>query len=136
MVNPDGPTDAELEHERIDVYARIRSANAHLIERAIEHGVTFQLEEEDTLRITLGAVRHGVYAQRIGQVRINVDRDTDEIVGFVIDRITEYVRDHPDHTGGLTALLPALRRLGVVQIPPQTASTEALRDDFIELVPV
>ncbi|MEX2245595.1 MAG: hypothetical protein WEC75_02820 [Dehalococcoidia bacterium] len=136
MVNkPNRPADEELKRERLEVTERISRANTNLIERVVEQGVRFQLEEDETLRITIGVPPLQFYTQRVGQVRINVDRKSDEIVGFVIERISEYLDDHPVTAGGFHALLPGLRRVGVIQLPPRTPSNESLREDFRELVP-
>jgi hypothetical protein len=129
------PSDAELKRERDEGLKRIQAANVDLMERVVQLGVRFQLDDDDALRITIGSAPSTFYTQRIGQVRINLDRTSDQVVGFVIDRIEDYLRDHPDTTTGFHNLLPVLRQLKVLQVPPETPTTESLRKDFRELIP-
>lgn len=135
MVSQPRPTDDELREERAEGLARIRSANAGLMERAADEGVRFQLDDDGTLRVTIGSAPDGFYAQRIGRVRFNLNRVNDEIAGFVIERIDDYLIEHPHATDGFRELLPALRRLRVVELPPRSANLEVLRESFGELLP-
>ena len=88
MVMPSSrSTDDELRAERIEGLERIRRANADLVDRAINEGVTFQQDDFGALHITIGVLPLACYTQRLGRVRINVDRANDKISELVIDRV-------------------------------------------------
>ncbi|MDP9237796.1 MAG: hypothetical protein M3P30_10475 [Chloroflexota bacterium] len=127
--------DTELREEWLALMDRVRRANTDLIQRAEAEGITFELDDRDTLKITIGELPAMSYTQRSGQVRMNLRSGTDEIVGFTISNITEYAAQHHKEAGGFDDLLPALRVRGTIQLPPGSRGAESMGRDLRELVP-
>jgi hypothetical protein len=127
--------EREIRQERAALWARIHAANTDLIERAEREGVTVALESDDTLRITIGQMPGLFYTQRVGDVAIHMASGSDEIVGFVIVRATEYAEARDRQPAAFADLLPALRRRGVLQMPPRTEAAASMGRDLRGLVP-
>ena len=123
----------KLRAEWDDLMQRIHDANADLTERIEREGLTAEfVEAGDTLRITIGAPGGPTYSQRVGAIKLQLDDETDQIVGVTIAEITAYAASHQE---GLGAMLPALRRFGTIQLPARSAGAELVAQELRELVP-
>lgn len=123
--------EREIREEWLALMDRIHRANDNLTERAERGGVRVELDEHDTLRISIGPRPTMVYSQRAGRVTLHLDSATDEIIGFQIDDVSTY---HA-RQAAIGDLLPALRRLGELQLPPKSRGAERMGHDLTELVP-
>ncbi len=124
---------AEFRAEWVELMQKIHDANADLTARVEREGLTAELSErDDTLQITIGAPGAATYSQRVGAIKLQLDDETDQIVGVTIAEITAYAASHQE---GLGAMLPALRRFGTIQLPARSAGAELVAQELRDLVP-
>lgn len=123
----------EIRKAWLELMEKIHDANTDLIARAEQYGLTAELiEQEDTLKIMLDAPPSTSYSQRVGQVTIKLDDETDQIIGFIVSDVTQYATQHPEQ---FDVMLPALRKFGTIHLPARSQGAERMAQSLRELVP-
>lgn len=126
----------ELGADWLDLVKRIRASEDTLVPRIEREGLLLDYDaEQDRLRILIGGVPAVSYAQGRDHVYLDLDVDDDSILGITIREIATF-----DSVGRLPPavleLLPSLRRLGQIRIPPMSQGSREVAREMREFVPI
>lgn len=119
--------------EALDV---IHEANKDLVERSEKLGLSLDYDDDaDILTITIGERPIDFYTQGLGSVYLDLDLETDKLVGFTIHEFqAAYVKTKAGRRM-FKAMNLTLVAYGSFNFPPDSKGTQKVAEGFRELVP-
>ena len=112
--------------EWLEFMNKIQADGESVFARVQQEGLLLDLDEEqDRLRILIGGVPAAAYSQGRDHVYLDLDIDTDAILGVTIRDFSTYKGDIP-LPRTILELLPALRHIGQLRIPPMSRGSREL----------
>jgi hypothetical protein len=121
--------------EWLDFMNKIQADGESVFERVQQEGLLLDLDDEqDRLRILIGGVPTAAYSQGRDHVYLDLDIDTDEILGVTIRDFSTYKGEIP-LPRTIVELLPALHHIGQLRIPPMSRGSREVAQEKRDLVP-